>query len=77
MLAAALGSGARRRGGGGTVAAQEVRRRLRVEDELERKKSNHRGYIKIRSPVNPMQQRRERWSKSRASRKTEHRLNRR
>jgi N-methylhydantoinase B/oxoprolinase/acetone carboxylase alpha subunit len=36
----------------------------KVEDEQE-KKSNRRGYIKIRSPVNPMRHRRERRCKSR------------
>jgi hypothetical protein len=49
----------------------------KVEDEQERKKLNRRGYIKIRSPVNLMQHRRERRCKSRASRRTEHWLNRR
>jgi hypothetical protein len=60
---------------GAVVVAHEVRRRLRVEDEQERKKLNCLGYIKIRSPVNPMRQRKEHWCKSRVSRRTKHRLN--
>jgi hypothetical protein len=54
-----------------------VRRREGGRRTGKKKKSNRRGYIKIRSLVNPMRQRRERWCKSRASRRTEHRLNRR
>jgi hypothetical protein len=49
----------------------------KVEDEHERKKLNYHGYINIRSPVNPMRHRREHRCKSRVSRRTEHRLNRR
>jgi hypothetical protein len=47
-------------GGGATrmVWRHEVRQRLRVEDEQERKKLDRRGYIKIRSLVNLMRQRR-------------------
>jgi hypothetical protein len=52
-------------------------RRGRWKMNMKEKKLNHHGYIKIRSPVNLMRQRRERRCKSRTSRRTEHRLNRR